>query len=70
MNGYLAAVVINGTTIPVGLILIALTALLLVIVARSESNIAFAIIALILGVLLASAFPTLARDINQFFTHG
>jgi hypothetical protein len=65
---YEASVIIGGTTLSVGLILVIITVILLVMIGRSENgSVLWFIAALILGVLLAASFPVLAADINNFF---
>ena len=68
----LASVVIGNTVIAPGLILVIITIVFLVLAARKRrenesSKIPWVLIAMLLGLLLAAAFPVLAADINKFF---
>ena len=68
MQHYLAAVTVGHTVISAGLILVIITVACLVMLGRSErGSVLWFVVALILGVLLAAAFPVLAGDINGFF---
>jgi len=64
----LASVVIGNTVIAPGVILIAVTAVVLLLAGRrGRHDIMWVIIGVILGVLLAAAFPVIIADINKLW---
>ena len=63
-----STVQVGHAAVPAGLILIVIAIICLVMLGRSErGSVLWFAVALILGVLLAAAFPVIAADINTFF---
>jgi len=62
-----AAVIVGNTVLPAGFVLLFITAITFILAQRKGGALWFTA-ALILGMLLAAAFPGVAADVSRFFT--